>query len=172
MTTIEQQLTHTTSENSATRFQLQLLYIDAQIKLGEYQTAKQHISELYTTLDSVPQPNQQSQLLLRHANLLQSQNKIAEAADKLNEIFAFNPSDELLIADVYARLSHVYRLRADYKTAREHAERAITIAEQHQDDSRLANFYNQLGIALDYMGEIELALNAHEPVATKTAGAK
>ncbi|MEI5640903.1 MULTISPECIES: tetratricopeptide repeat protein [unclassified Pseudoalteromonas] len=162
LTTIEQQLTNTTKASSATRFQLHLLYVDALIKVGKYQSAKQHISELHTTLKSVQQPNQQSMLLLRHANLLQSQNKIAEAADKLNEILALDPQDELVIADVYSNLSHVYRLRADYKTARAHAERAITIAEQHQDDSRLASFYNQLGIALDYMGKIELALNAHE----------
>lgn len=152
------------SESSLTpeSFSLSLLKIQALTKLGQYDKAYQHIAELTPQIEGLSLPDAQAQLSFMQASLLLNQNKTAEAKKYLEQALLSEIADPLIEADIHDGLSQVYRAQANYIEAKEYSEKAIAIAEQFQDKRRIANFYNKLGIILDYMGLIESALSAHE----------
>lgn len=152
------------SESSLTpeSFSLSLLKIQALTKLGQYDKAYQHIAELTPQIEGLSLPDAQAQLSFMQACLLLNQNKTAEAKKYLEQALLSEIADPLIEADIHDGLSQVYRAQANYIEAKGYSEKAIAIAEQFQDKRRIANFYNKLGIILDYMGLIESALSAHE----------
>jgi len=143
-------------------FQVALLQVEAFTKLGQYDSAYQAIERLEPKLAQIELIDAQAQFLFSHAAVLLNQNKTLLAKEKLEKALLFSVSEPLLEADIFDGLSQVYRAQANYLEAKLYSEKAIAIAEQLQDKRRIADYYNKLGIILDYMGLLEAALSAHE----------
>lgn len=147
---------------SSDAFQVALLQVEAFTKLGQYDSAYQAIERLEPKLAQIELIDAQAQFLFSHAAVLLNQNKTLLAKEKLEKALLFSVSEPLLEADIFDGLSQVYRAQANYLEAKLYSEKAIAIAEQLQDKRRIAEYYNKLGVILDYMGLIEAALSAHE----------
>lgn len=147
---------------SADVFQVSLLQIEAFTKLGQYDAAYEAIERLEPKLDQLELLDSRAQLLLKHASVLLNQNKSLLAKEKLEQALQSSISDPLLEADVLDGLALVYRAQANYLESKRYSEMAIAIAEQLQDQRRIADYSNKLGVVLEYMGLLEAALSAHE----------
>lgn len=147
---------------SSDAFQIAILQIEAFTKLGQYGAAYQAIEQLEPRLAQIELIDAQAQFLFSHASLLLTQNKTLLAKEKLEKALLLSISEPLLEADIFDGLSLVYRAQANYLEAKLYSEKAIAIAEQLKDKRRIADYYNKLGVILDYMGLLEAALSAHE----------
>lgn len=145
-------------------FELKIIEVKAEIKLGLYQDAKQHLYQLESYLPVMAQFSEAPALIkLLLAQIEQKQSNIESSFTLLEQALGVVPKELVVLrSDILHSLARGLRYKARYREAERVVKDAISLVEPINDKARLGTYYNQLGVIYDYMGSLQLALRFHE----------
>ncbi|KZN32772.1 hypothetical protein N480_25050 [Pseudoalteromonas luteoviolacea S2607] len=145
-------------------FELKIIEAKAEIKLGLYQDAKQHLYQLESYLPVMAQFIEAPALIkLLLAQIEQKQSNIESSFTLLEQALGVVPKELVVLrSDILHSLARGLRYKARYREAERVVKDAISLVEPIDDKARLGTYYNQLGVIYDYMGSLQLALRFHE----------
>ncbi|MDR0505883.1 MAG: sensor histidine kinase [Dysgonamonadaceae bacterium] len=78
--------------------------------------------------------------------------------DSLQQILKANPTEKTKLLDVYWNLSWCYLKVDDYENMKEYASKGVALAEKTGNLYILADLYNNIGVAYDYVSKIDSAM--------------
>ncbi|KZN49131.1 hypothetical protein N474_24960 [Pseudoalteromonas luteoviolacea CPMOR-2] len=145
-------------------YELKIIEARAEIKLGLYQEAKQHLYQLESYLPVMAQFSEAPALIkLLLAQIEQNQSNIESSFTLLEQALSLVPKELVALrSDILHAQARGLRYKARYREAEGVVKDAISLVEPINDQARLGTYYNQLGVIYDYMGSLQLALRFHE----------